>query len=309
MAANQIPAAIDELFTAGEDAADGANQHEVAIGIFHNKEAAIRTDLTDAQTKHTSYVTARSGKPALNTAVRVADSNSKSFIALVRDVLVPHLGDTWSEVWAATGFPDQSTQVPSTQAARQALLAALQTYFAANPAKENAALLVTAARAGILFTALSDARSALNNGLTNIGQLKDLRDPALEQLKKRLRDLIGELEQLLDDNDPRWLAFGFRPPGSIETPDTAEGLVVTPGTGGTALADWGDAALAARYYVDLQIVGVDADFRRVETVTQSVVTLIGLPASSTIRVRIISVNDAGEAPPSEVVEFVTPVNV
>ncbi len=36
---------------------------------------------------------------------------------------------------------------------------------------------------------------------------------------------------------------------------------------------------------------------------------IGLPASSTIRVRIISVNDAGEAPPSEVVEFVTPVNV
>jgi len=93
------------------------------------------------------------------------------------------------------------------------------------------------------------------------------------------------------------------------TPDTAEGLVVTPGTGGTALADWGDAALAARNYVDLQIVGVDADFRRVETVTQSVVTLIGLPASSTIRVRIISVNDAGEAPPSEVVEFVTPVNV
>lgn len=306
MATNPIPTALDALFTLAEDAADGAHQHEVAIGLFHNKEVAIRADLTDAQAKQTAFATARSGKPALSTAVRVADSNSKAFIAGARDVLVPYLGSTWSDAWTATGFPDQSLKVPQTQAARQALLAALQTYFAANPTQENTALNITATRAGQLFTALSDARSALNDGLRNIGQLKALRDPAVAKLKKRLRDLIEELGQLIEDDDPRWLAFGLRMPGAVETPDQVEGLVVTPGSGGTAFADWGDAALAPRYHVEIQVVGVDADFRRVKTVTESEATLTDLPAGRTVRIRIVAVNDAGEAPPSDVVEVAVP---
>ena len=90
MAANPIPAAFDALVTAAEDAADGANQHEVAIGLFHNKEVAIRADLTGAETTQTAYATARSGKRALSSAVQVADSNAKAFIAQAREVLVPY---------------------------------------------------------------------------------------------------------------------------------------------------------------------------------------------------------------------------
>ena len=119
-----------------------------------------------------------------------------------------------------------------------------------------------------------------------------------------MRGLLDELSQLLEDDDPRWLAFGFNMPGSPETPDSAEGLVVTPGTDGDAFADWNDAARALRYQVEIQIVGVDADFRRVKTVTDSDATITGLPTGPTIRVRIISVNDAGSALPSDVVEVV-----
>ena len=53
-------------------------------------------------------------------------------------------------------------------------------------------------------------------------------------------------------------------------------------------------------HVEIQIVGVDADFRRVKTVTDSDATITG----PTIHVRIISVNDVGSAPPGDVVEVV-----
>lgn len=46
MAQNPIPLTYDPLVALAEDVADGALQHEVAIGLLQNKEAAIRTDRT-----------------------------------------------------------------------------------------------------------------------------------------------------------------------------------------------------------------------------------------------------------------------
>ena len=289
-----------------EDAADGANQFGVAIGLHHNPEAAIRTDLGDAMTKEEEFQAARSGKKPLSTGVRVQDSNGKAFILLARDVLVPHLGGEWNEAWLEVGFLNNSLKLPSTQPARQALLAKLRDYFTNNPTKENAALNVTAARAATLFTALSDARSALNAQQTVIGQKKGLRDAAVDKLQARMRGLIGELEQLLGPLDPRWLAFGLNMPGAAETPDTAESLVLTL-LGPTAIfADWDNALRALRYHVEIFVVGVDTDFRRVQTVEQSEATQTDMPAGRTVRVRIISVNDAGSAPPSAVAEIAVP---
>jgi len=307
MAANPIPTTLDELFTMAEDAADGANQFGAAIGLHHNTEPTIRADLTDAMTKEEQYQAARSAKKPLSTEVRVQDSNTKAFILLARDVLVPHLGGQYNEAWLQTGFPNNSLQVPGTRPARQALLAKLRDYFTANPTKENAALNVTATRAGALFTALSDARSALHAKQTEIGQKKVLRDAAVAKLEDRMRGLIGELEQLLDPLDPRWLAFGLNMPGAPETPDPVESLLLTL-IGPTAVfADWDNALRALRYHVEIFVVGVDTDFRHVQTVIgESEATLTDLPAGRTVRVRIISVNDAGSAPPSGVVEIAVP---
>ena len=307
MAANPIPTKLDELFTAAEDAADGANQFGAAIGLHHNTEAAIRADLADATTKEEDYQAARSAKKPLSTAVRVQDSNSKAFILLARDVLVPHLGGQWNEAWLATGFPNQSLEVPRRQPARQALVAALRDFFTANPTLENAALNVTAARATTLFNDFSAARSALNAQQTLIGQKKGLRDTAVDKLHDRMSGLIGELTQLLGPLDPRWLAFGLNMPGAAETPDPVESLILTLLGPTTVFADWDNALLAIRYYVEILVVGVDTDFRRVQTVDASEATLTGLPAGRTVRVRIIAVNLAGTAPPSDVVEIAVPV--
>jgi hypothetical protein len=43
---NQIPQPYDPLIQLLEDAADGAHQHGVAIGLKQNTETAIRADLT-----------------------------------------------------------------------------------------------------------------------------------------------------------------------------------------------------------------------------------------------------------------------
>ena len=276
-----------------EDAANGAQTHEVGIGLKQNKEADIRANLADLLAKIAAHGAAVGAKPGLSAAVRTADSNGKAFIATARDVLVPSLGSPWSQAWQPTGFPNQSLGVPRTQAERQSLLAALRDYFTANPAQENAPLGITAALAGTRFTALSNGRSGFNQGVTLIGQAKVARDVSGKKLTKRLRGLVDELTQLLDDDDPIWLAFGFNSPAAPETPEQVEGLVVTPGSG-VAFADWDDTPRADRYHVEIQIVGVDANFHRVQTVTESDATITGLSSGQTVRVRIIAVNDAGE---------------
>jgi hypothetical protein len=182
----------------------------------------------------------------------------------------------------------------------------LKNYFTANPAKENAPLSLTAVKAGNVFTALSDARSAAADGNNVAGQKKVLRDAAEQTLRIRMRGLIHELGQLLEDNDPLWLAFGLNLPGATNLPDTADSLVLTAGPAGTVLADWSDTSRATRYRVFKQIVGVDNAFVFVMNVTDSDCTLSGLPSGSTVRVRIIAANDAGEAAPSAATEIVVP---
>ena len=196
--------------------------------------------------------------------------------------------------------------MPGTQAKRQVLLQSLQNYFTAHPAQENAPLNITAARAGILFTALSDARSAANDGNTAAGQKKNLRDAAEKTLRNRMSGLVSELGQLLEDTDPLWLAFGLNEPGATNLPDVADSLILTAGGAGVVLADWSDASRATRYRVFKQIVGVDATMVAAVTVTDSDYTFTGLTSGKTLKVQIIAANDAGQAQPSTTAEIVVP---
>ena len=127
--------------------------------------------------------------------------------------------------------------------------------FTANPARENAPLVITAAWTGILFTALSDARSAAHEGNTAAVNMKTARDGAVRVLRKRMHALIGELEGLLEDDDARWYAFGLNPPGAPETPEIPEGLVLAGNGAGAVAADWSDAPRADHYRVWKQVVG------------------------------------------------------
>lgn len=128
-------------------------------------------------------------------------------------------------------------------------------------------------------------------------------------MTKRMRGLVDDLTQLLEDDDPTWYVFGLNPPAAPETPDQVEGLAVTPGPDVNTFADWDDTPRADRYHVEIQVVGVDSAFRRIATVTQSDATITGLPSGPTVRAHVIAVNDAGDGPRSDVVEVLMPVPV
>lgn len=306
MNSNRLPDQIEPLFTLGEDMADGLNAHEAAVGIKQNTEAVLRTALDAAVAAQSAFKDAQTAKVALSTAVTVMDSNAKSFISSARRLLVTYLGEGYSQSWDATGFPNQSTGVPGTQGERQALLQSLAGYFTTHAAQENVPLAITAANASSLFGDLSDARAAAAEGNAVAGQKKILRDAAEKVLRTRMSGLVNELGQLLDDTDPLWLAFGLNLPGATNLPDVADSLVLTAGGAGVVLADWSDASRATRYRVFKQIVGVDAAFVAAATVTDSDYTFAGLPSGQTVKVQIISANDAGQAQPSVTAEIIVP---
>ena len=305
---NTLPSGRPQLFALGEDMADGLHDHGAAAGVKHNTEPVFRADLDAAKLAECVYGASKTAKDGFSTSLRIADSNCRAFLKAARAVLAQNLGKDWSAAWEATGFPSQSTAVPNTQDERLTLCSALKKYFTDNPAMEvnTAKLVVTAAKADTLFNAVSDARTAVNNGNTDAGNKMAARDAAEEKLRARLRGLITELEQLLDDNSTLWDAFGLNAPGAASTPDVPEALVVTPGAAGTLLVDWADARRAARYRVWVQVLTVDADFRAVATVTDSDATLSGLPSGKTVKVRVTAANDAGESGPSAEVQPVVP---
>lgn len=306
MAANSLPQTLGPLLTLAEDMADGLTTHEVAVGVKQNLEAAVRAAIAAVNAAELNFANAKAAKVTLTTAVTLADSNGKSFIGTARSVLEPFLGTQPSTAWEPVGYPADSLALPPTQAERQALLDDMKDYFTANPARENAPLVITAAQAGILFNALSAARSAANQGNTTAVDKKVLRDAAVKALRKRMRGLIGELEQLLPDDDARWYAFGLNPPGAPATPEIPDGLALAAGDAGEVAADWSDAPRADRYRVWKQVVGVDADFVAFGTPTDSDFTLTGLPSGATVKVQITAVNDAGESAASETQQLVVP---
>ena len=309
MADNPIPREIDAQVALGEDMADGLHQYEVTLAIGQNTEARMRAALDGFRTANLAYRAARDLKKTLTAAQRVADSNAKAFILAAVGVLKNFLGTTWSETWELAGFINESLAVPSTMAERQTLLQSLRDYFTGHPTHENAPLNVTAARADTLFGDLSDARSALNAQLAAVGQARVLRDVARRTLERRQRGLIDELSQILEDDDPRWLAFGLNMPGADETTDPPDNVIAVPGPlAGTAFVDFDDVTNADHYRIFKQVVGVDADFVHAKTVTDSEGTLTGLPAGATVRIRVTAVNGSLESQPSATVEITMPVN-
>lgn len=304
----QLPDNIYELFTLAEDMADGAHNHEAAVGLKQNKELDLRTDLDPAVAAQAAYKKVASDNTDLSTGLTVADSNGKAFISAARRVLVGSFGERWNSSWASAGFPDKSTAVPNTQGKREALLLSLKNFFTDNPGYEVSTpkLTVTAAQAGTLWTALVAARTAAKDGNTLAGQKKVVRDATAQTLRDRMTGMIAELGQLLDDTDPLWLAFGLNEPGATNLPDSADALVLTAGPAGTVLAHWSQASRATRYRVFQLIVGVDNVPVNVKTLTEPETTLTGLPSGKTVQIYIVSANDAGQAAAGETVSIVVP---
>lgn len=306
MASNPIPSLRDDLLALAEDMADGLQTHGATIGVAQNTEAIMRAAITAARNADAAAGTAKDARQNASDAVNVADAAASDFIGKARGVLAQFLGNRWSAAWEPTGFPDQSTAVPRTQDKRLNLCASLQIYLTSVPAHEIAALGVTAALAGARFTALSDARDALAQATADQTTALEARDTAEANLRKRARGLVNELETLLGPADARWHAFGLSRPADPDTPEPVTAVTLTAGAPGTVVASWPRAPRATRYRVYQQIVGVDPEFENRDTIREEELLLTNLPSGQTVKVYVVSANDAGEAGDSPEAQRVIP---
>ncbi len=308
MASNALPETLTDLLSLAEDGADGADQHEAAIPLLANTEAMIRADLSDLAAKkaaHAAFDTVLPGTPDPDQVVQTARTAGQAFLLLLRGVMEPVLGGKGQQ-WVPLGWPASSLAIPSADAKILPHLAQAKNFLTANPGYEinTPVTVLTAARATALHSALDNAVNARNTRDQNKKTALQQRDTSETKMRKRLRGLIGELEQNLDPLDARWLAFGLNRPGADDPPAAPLNTLATPLGGGQLFLQCDRVPRAKHYQYWIQIVGVDADFRRAETWSAWEKILTGLPPAATVKAKLRAVNDAGEGAFGSVVEAV-----
>ena len=297
MAQNPIPENLDDLMTMAEDAADGLHQLEATVGVKQNTEASMRLDLSGLVTTKGAYDVLVATGTTLTTTLTVAKSNARGFCTAVRDRLKLFLGKQASDAWQEPGWSANSIAVPSTSERLLPLLGSIGTYFTAHPTQQDtSALNLTAAQAGILHEALSDARSAVNSHDQAEGDAKNARDAAADQLRNRLRALVNELALLLDPLSPSWRTFGLNAPGAPDRPDAVKNTQATALGSGQVRVQCTAAARADYYQVHQFIVGTDTAYVLTDSPPGPDVILANRPVGATIKYKMRAVNETGPGP-------------
>ena len=310
MASNPTPDPIDELIAAGEDLHDGAVQHGASAGLVKNTAALIRTDLDALIAAKAAFKKADSDKVPAYTALRTADSNAKGFIARSIDVLKNYLGRSWNDSWIATGLPDNTVGIPTTQDGRFTGIGGLKDYFDTHAAHENDKLNVTKVIAEGLHGALSTARNGVANALSTAKQKAIAFKEATDNFRARFRSTIDELEDEknggLSPEDPKWYDFGLNRPADPATPGQPSNVVLAGAGPSNVLVIIDGARRANSFNYYKQVMGTDPEPVKVDNVKETQFTIQGLPTGATVQITVAGVNDAGEGPASTPVSVVVP---
>ncbi len=301
MAANPTPDDDDVLKALAEDISDGCDLHEVAMNIKQNTAATIRAAITSFDTMRLLRGQKEQLVEQKSATHQGADEAGTTVLKNCRLRLVKVFGGQFNSQWMTAGWPNGTTAIPTTQSGRFSLLSSLKVYFTATPADESVEMEATAAICGAANTAISDARTGLNNAETALSAAKDNEKAAVQTLRRRVRGLIDELGTLLADDDARYRDFGLNVPAAPVAPESIATLTLTARGGGRVLAEWPYSTRMAGTRLQKKVVGVDTEFVAAGTADGLEKTLSGFTAGQTVEIRVIAYNDGGDAPPSPVV--------
>ena len=310
----QIPRFFDPLVQLLENAADGANKYGAAIGLKQNVEAGIRADLAKlvgtpagpggvppaVPGLKTLWNTAKSNKTAMTAALGTVEISGRALATTCIASLKPVLGTQWNSAWNAAGFVSGSLAVPSHP---QSLLLLLSAYYVANPSREVKnvnGIDCTAVACMALSDAIVAAQKASNQSNTDAGTAQSNLQDGIDAGRTRASGLQAELGQLLDDNDPRWLAFGFDMPGHTSGPDVPQNLTVTPGAAGSQAlyAHCDDARRADGYRFTVLNAADNTELAELLTLDAEA-TFTGLPSGVKVDVSVTARNTTGESQESD----------
>ena len=316
-----IPKYYDPVVQLLADAADGANQYGTVIGLKQNTQPVILGVYYDLVGKPAGpnnnppavpglmalWNTAKANKSATTAALRSAISNGRALAMTVVGSLKPALGRNWNSAWNAVGFTAGSLAVPDNPAR---LLLAMRAYYAANPAREVKNVNgtdCTAAACETAADAITAADTASNKSNTDAGTAQTNLQNGITAARNVLSGLQSELAQLLEDDDPRWLAFGFDQPGHTGSPDVPQNLTVTPGAAGshTLYAHCDDSRRADGYRFSA-LNAADNSVLATQLTSDPQATFDNLAPGANVKVIATAKNSMGESQPCDAVAAVVP---
>lgn len=241
-----------------------------------------------------SYSNARQHLSELRAALVALRDEARVFTMLSCDILKPIYGRSYSEAWDITGFKG-SLASPLKPADLMLLALALSRFFGSRPELELPTREITAIAAAALAKRIDDARVAVNFQEMLTDELKQQRDLKFTALRKCMRNMIEELNILLEPLDSRWLGFGFNKPGAQQTPDAPEKVQVVVIENKRANITWPAPARAEYYRVWMRIEGVNAERVAIGTPSDPDFMLEELPTQGAVDFFISAVNSGGES--------------
>ncbi|MDB6025358.1 MAG: hypothetical protein JWM68_1581 [Verrucomicrobiales bacterium] len=302
---NPVATSIPDVMASAAKMKSAAENPDLGVPLVVNTAVNIGTDadaLTTTRNNHEQgkVVLANSRAVLLSIIITV-----RVFLALGRDMMKPFFGNLYTEAFDILGFSNGKLQVPFTAEELLPMLQAYKAFYVANPLRENVPSNLTAAQAQVLYDQLNVASNNVSFKRAQVLGLKDVRDGATVQLRKRIRDVIKELEMRLDPLDSRWIAFGLNRPGAQETPDGVGQLTAVLIGPNAAALKWPAPARAEFYHVFRRIQGVDAEMVLIGSPADLDFNIENLPSNAHVDLAVAAVNSGGEGPRSEVVTIIT----
>ncbi len=300
------------LFSGAAKMVNGCKLHQVSINLVHvsppgtTAEVFMQQAFAAAQSGESGYQSSKQARTdAVGTQASVREVVAE-FCLGARDAHKPFLGRSWNPAWSAAGFKNNSLKLARSLPDQIECLRCLKEYFMNHSPQEQPNAQLTATMAGTHLTTMNTAVKEVSKTKKEQRSARQVRDATETALLKLQRKLRSELDAALEPDDARWLDFIDALPADTQVPEAVEDFMAEgDGPGGLGL-EWTPSVRAERYLIEAQQIGVDADFRRVLTVTDPSADLEGLVPGARYRLRVVAANRAGESAPSAVVEIVVP---
>lgn len=284
----------------------GLTQLGTVLKITQITPAAFQAVLNVFVTADGDYNAARSAKQSASDTFKPADSALTVWLQTTRNVLAARLGNRWSTMWAQAGFINHTTSIPSRIEERLGLALSLANFFTLSPRYEVASLGVTAAEATARRTTALAAQQAVMDADVTLKSKGDVYDEDYLALTDMMRSLVSILRATLDDNDPRWLAFGLMMPSTNQTPGRPVNVSAHLDETGAIVVQCDAVPLATRYRWRMLRVGVETDYALAARSVDPLGSIPGVLPGQTVRLIVQAVNGNLQGVASDPIEFTMP---
>ena len=286
MAALAVPLGLTLISTA---------QMQANLSVFVSADAAFNAGRSSRQTASDSY--------------QAALADNFVWLGSVKNMLVSRWGTGWSTQWAQAGFINNSTAIPSTNDQRLGLTLSLVAFFTNNPGYELPNLNLTAAYGASLRTAALNAQTALATATQAMKDLGNAWDAAWATLTKGMTALVMNLDHVLDDNDPRWLAFGLQMPSTPSTPGQPVNVSAHVDQTGAIIVQCDPVALANRYRFRMMRLGIDTDYSLAASSPAPIGSISNVLPGQVVQIIVQAVNGSLQGVASDPIVFTVPLPV